>query len=201
VPALADEKLRLRKHILALREQLSHSVRAAQSATITDRLLQSSDYQQANMVLGYMSFGAEFDSTTWVRQVLADGKRLLLPKVNKHTSQLDLYRVQNPETQLASGAWGILEPAPERCERLDELNKVEFALLPGVAFTRQGARLGYGGGFYDKLLARMAHRPPLVAAAFGLQLVEHVPQEATDVKVDCIVTEQETIACGQHTFK
>jgi len=86
----------------------------------------------------------------------------------------------------------------ERCERLETLNEVEFALLPGVAFTRGGARLGYGGGFYDKLLAGSdagRERPVLVAAAFALQIVEQLPQEATDIKVERIVTEQETIAC------
>ncbi|OGS98115.1 MAG: hypothetical protein A3K04_04150 [Gallionellales bacterium RBG_16_56_9] len=85
-----------------------------------------------------------------------------------------------------------------------------------MAFTRDGARLGYGGGFYDKLLmkqlairlgeqttlakplvmARMTQQPALVAAAFALQIVERIPQEATDVKVEWIITEQETINCS-----
>ncbi|MHB1238319.1 MAG: 5-formyltetrahydrofolate cyclo-ligase, partial [Gallionella sp.] len=89
----------------------------------------------------------------------------------------------------------------ERCERLDSLNEVEFALLPGVAFTRDGARLGYGGGFYDKLLAHQGsetgiHKPALVAAAFALQIVGQIPQEATDVKVEWIITEAETLHCA-----
>jgi 5-formyltetrahydrofolate cyclo-ligase len=86
----------------------------------------------------------------------------------------------------------------ERCERINSLNEVEFALLPGVAFTRSGARLGYGGGFYDKLLAGRGcePRPTLVAAAFALQIVERIPLETTDVKVEWIITEQETIACS-----
>jgi 5-formyltetrahydrofolate cyclo-ligase len=148
------------------------------------------------VVLGYMSFGAEFDSSAWVKQVLADGKRLVLPKVNQQARQLELYRVDDLASQLTAGLWGIPEPIIERCERFDELNKVEFTLLPGVAFTRSGARLGYGGGFYDKLLARMASRPYLVAAAFGLQVVESIPQEVTDMKVEWIVTEQEMIDCS-----
>ena len=96
--------------------------------------------------------------------------------------------------------WGIREPIVERCERLATLNEVEFALLPGVAFARNGARLGYGGGYYDKLLGRHmrngAHPPVLAAAAFALQIVEQIPQEKTDVKVEWIITEQETIACS-----
>ena len=73
---------------------------------------------------------------------------------------------------------------------------MDFILLPGVAFTREGARLGYGGGFYDKLLAQMPHRPALVAGAFALQVVHEIPQEKTDRKVEWLVTEDETIRCN-----
>lgn len=186
----------IRKTIMAQREQLSAIARAEYSAAITERLLQLPEYRQAAAVLGYMNFGAEFASELWVEQVLAEGKRLALPKVNHHTDQLDLYWVDDLENQLAEGLWGIREPVVERCERLRSLNGVEFALLPGVAFARDGARLGYGRGFYDKLLANMTQRPVLAAAAFALQVVEFIPQEATDVKVEWIVTEQETIACS-----
>ncbi|HUV99276.1 MAG TPA: 5-formyltetrahydrofolate cyclo-ligase [Gallionella sp.] len=188
----------IRKYMLALREQLPAAMRASHSAAITERLLQLNEYRQADTVLGYMNFGAEFASEFWVRQVLAEGKKLALPRVNHHTNQLDLYLVDDPGDQLAAGLWGIREPIVERCEQLVRLNEVEFALLPGVAFTRDGARLGYGRGFYDKLLARMPIRPALAAAAFELQIVEQIPQEPTDVKVEWIITERETIACSKN---
>jgi 5-formyltetrahydrofolate cyclo-ligase len=189
-------KQSIRKTIIAQREQLPPTTRAAHSATITERLLQLPEYRQADAVLGYMNFGAEFASELWIQQVLAEGKKLALPRVNRHTNQLDLYWVDDLENQLESGLWGIREPVVARCERLTSLNEVEFALLPGVAFTRNGARLGYGGGYYDKLFARMTNQPTLAAAAFALQIVEQIPQEATDVKVEWIITEQETIACS-----
>jgi 5-formyltetrahydrofolate cyclo-ligase len=189
-------KLGIRKKLLALREQLSPDIRAAWSEAISAHIVKLEIYRQASTILGYMNFGAEFASELWIQQVLADGKKLALPRVNRHTNQLELYWVDDLENQLAAGLWGIREPIVERCERLVTLNEVEFALLPGVAFTRDGARLGYGGGFYDKMLARMTHRPALAAAAFALQIVEQIPQEVTDVKVGWIITEQETIACS-----
>jgi 5-formyltetrahydrofolate cyclo-ligase len=198
---LQTTKQQIREQIIAARNQLPESSRQSHSAQISQRLLQLPAYQQAKVVLAYMNFGTEFDSANWAQRVLDDNKLLLLPKVNQLSGQLDLYWVFDLQSQLAGGAWGILEPSPEHCERLNTLNRVEFALLPGVAFTREGARLGYGGGYYDKLLAQMSRRPPLIAAGFGIQLVEHLPQEATDVKVDWIVTEQEIIACGQHIIK
>lgn len=194
-------KASVRKTIYSLREQLPAATRASFSAAITERLLQLPEYRQADVVLGYMNLGAEFASELWVRRVLADGKRLALPKVNHHTDHLDLYWVDDLESQLAPGLWGIREPVVERCERLTALNEVEFALLPGVAFARDGARLGYGGGYYDRLLANLNHagearRPVLVAAAFALQIVELLPQEVTDIKVEWLVTEQGTIGCS-----
>ena len=191
-------KSSIRKSIQSLREQLPAAVRAAHNVAITERLLQLPQYRNANTVLGYMNFGAEFASELWIQQVLADGKKLALPRVNHHTNQLDLYWVDDPGNQLEAGLWKIREPVVERCERLATLNEVEFALLPGVAFTRNGARLGYGGGYYDKLLAHITHQPTLAAAAFELQIIEHIPQEATDVKVGWIITEQETIVCSEH---
>lgn len=194
--SLATQKQILRKNILAAREACPYADRVAADRAITARILAMPEYLNAMMVLGYMNFGSEFGSELWVARALADGKRLVLPRVNRHSNELDLYRVDDLESQLAPGLWGIAEPVPERCERLNQLNEVEFALLPGLAFTRQGARLGYGGGYYDKLLARSKPHPVLVAAAYGLQVVQDVPQEATDIRVAWVVTEQEIIKCS-----
>ena len=188
----------LRKSILSLRDQLPGDIKAAHDAAILARLLQLPEYSKAQTVLGYMNFGSEFASEHWAAQVLKDGKRLVLPRVNRHTNMLDLYCVDDLENQLASGLWGIREPVVERSKRLSAINEVEFALLPGIAFSKNGARLGYGGGFYDKLLAPAGMtRPVLAVAAYGLQVVEALPQEETDIEVEWIVTESEIIHCRQ----
>ncbi len=189
-------KQAIRQRIIADREQLSATLRAQFSSGIAQRILQMPVYQAARTVLGYMSFGAEFVSDSLMQQVLADGKQLLLPKVNLATNELDLYRVTDLQYDLAPGLWGIREPLAEQCVRVDTLEELDFVLLPGVAFGRDGARLGYGGGFYDKLLAHLTHRPALVAAAYTMQIVAGIPQEATDRKVEWLVTEIETIVCA-----
>lgn len=192
-------KATLRKQTLSLREQLPAEIRADHNSAITKNISHLPEYQQAKTVLGYMNFGSEYASELWVSRVLADGKRLILPRVNRHTKRLDLYQIEDLDTQLEIGLWGIREPVIERCERLIDINEVEFVLLPGIAFSRDGARLGYGGGFYDKLLAPLKaknQRPALVAAGFTLQIVNQIPQEETDVKVRWIVTEKETVDCS-----
>lgn len=193
-------KQSIRQRIIADREQLTTAERACLSQAISARIANLNVYRTANAVLAYMSFGAEFSTEEWVQQALRDNKRVLLPKVNRATKELDVYCVTNLQHDLAPGQWNIREPLVERCARINSLTEVDFILLPGIAFGRDGARLGYGGGFYDKLLARIkvANQsccPALVAGAFALQLVEGIPQEATDQNVEWVVTENETIQC------
>ncbi len=193
-------KQAIRQRIIVDRAALPQEVRARLSGEITARLLCLDAYREAHTVLSYMSFGAEFEGNSWTRQVLADGKMLLLPKVNIDTRELKLYRVTDVDAQLAHGAYGIREPLLQDCAAA-RLEEADFILLPGVAFTRDGGRLGYGGGFYDKLLAQLqdvnqTSRPSLVAAAFAMQVVPNVPLETTDVKVEWLVTEHETIRCA-----
>jgi len=194
-------KQNLRQRILSERGQLSDSLRSRLSVEIAKRIFQMPEYRTARTVLGYMNFGAEFESEIWIRQALKDGKQLLLPKVNRATKELDVYRVTELQDDLAPGPWNIREPVPDRCAKVQALNEVDFILIPGVAFKRDGARLGYGGGYYDRLLARLdekseiAHSVALVAGAYSMQLVEAIPQDATDRKVQWLVTETETINC------
>ena len=193
-------KQSIRQRIIADREQLTTAERACLSQAISERIANLNVYRTANTVLAYMSVGTEFSTEEWVRQALRDNKRVLLPKVNRATKELDVYRVINLEHDLAPGLWNVREPLVERCARINSLTEVDFILLPGIALGRDGARLGYGGGFYDKLLARIkvANQsccPALVAGAFALQLVEGIPQEATDQNVEWVVTENETIQC------
>lgn len=191
----------LRQSIIAARQKMAADERAEYSRGITLRILNLPSYKESGTVLGYMSFGAEFSSAAWVQQALRDGKQVLLPRVNSTTKQLELFQVVNLQQDVAPGKWDIPEPLSARCRKVDDLERVDFILLPGVAFGRDGSRLGYGGGFYDKLLARIApdsgnRQPALVAATFSMQLVKEVPQEATDRKVAWLITEDEVIDCG-----
>ena len=134
-----------------------------------------------------MSFGSEFDTTAFAADALTAGKTLCLPRVDRATRTLALHCVTDLAADLVAGTWGIREPHPH-CAT-PELAQIDFVLLPGVAFTARCERLGYGGGFYDRLIPRLPSRPPLVAAAFAAQMCESIPLEATDQTVDVVITE------------
>ncbi len=146
-------------------------------------------YRRARTVLAYAGFGSELQTEDFLRRTLGLGKTLLLPRVNRETKSLDLYEVKNLERDLESGTWGIREPNLDICSPAD-IRAVDFVLVPGVAFDSRGGRLGYGAGFYDRLLANRPSQAWLVAGAFEIQMIEHVPMHEHDVPVDMVVTER-----------
>jgi 5-formyltetrahydrofolate cyclo-ligase len=188
-------KQALRQRIIGARDAVPAAERLHWSRPIVESVCALHSYRSAQTVLGYLNFGSELTAELWVQQALDDGKRVLLPRVNRASKHLELYQLRDLQQDVAPGLWGIREPIVEHCKRNDALGELDFILLPGVAFTREGARLGYGGGYFDKLLARIPHTPTLAAGAFELQVVVDIPQESTDHKVEWLVTENETIHC------
>jgi len=184
----AERKAAVREAVLRRRAALPEVERAALGARVLDTILRLSAYRRSMVVLAYASFGTELPTDHFLRRVLADGKKLLLPRVGREG--LDLHEVRDLDKGLAPGKWGIREPVPDRCP-LARPAEVGFALIPGVAFDGRGRRLGYGGGFYDRLLSgAISEGVPLVSGAFEVQMVDEVPVGPGDVPVDVVVTER-----------
>ncbi len=186
--ATKQAKAGLRQAILARRDAADASSRSRDSQTIMQKLCALPAYRAASIVAAYASFGSEPDTSEFLARVLADGKQLLLPRINRAQRILELRHVTDLGADLAPGVWGIREPV-ERCPILS-IGHVEFMLVPGIAFTKSGARLGYGGGFYDRLLVSLAPRAARIAGAFELQLVDQLPQGPRDQRVGQVVTER-----------
>lgn len=186
--SMLQEKAALRKATLARRDALDAAIRARNSQTITQRILALEAYAEAKVVAAYASFGSEYDTSAFLARILGDGKQLLLPRMDRASHTLKLHDVTELEKDLVAGVWGIREPAPSRPVR--SLATVDFLLVPGVAFTTAGARLGYGGGYYDRLMASLDARAPRVAAAFDLQVVNSIPESPHDQRVQAVITER-----------
>ena len=191
-PHPAAAKALLRRDILARRAALDPDTRARLSIAALTRVADLAPYRQARAVLGFASFGNEVETRAFLHQVLASGRALALPRVDREARRLVLHRVASLDTELRPGPWGIPEPDPARC-RLAAPTEMDFVLVPGVAFDPDGGRLGYGAGYYDRLLAAWPPPlPPLVAAALEIQIVPVVPVLAGDHRVDLVVTESQT---------
>ncbi|MBX9629200.1 MAG: 5-formyltetrahydrofolate cyclo-ligase [Burkholderiales bacterium] len=192
-PSVALAKAELRARVLAARDALPAPIRAAASATITGRVVRLEGFSTVRSVLAYSSFGSEFDTGAFNAHVIGSGRQLVLPRVDRTARRLRLYAVDDLERDLLAGTWGIREPDPESCREVT-IDDVDFVLVPGVAFDAHGRRLGYGGGFYDRLLALTPAELPRVVAAFSVQVVDDVPTEAHDCAMTTLVTERETTA-------
>ncbi len=179
----------LRKTVLGRRDAMDAGMRTVLSRAIVRDIVDLAAYRRSDAVMAYSSFGSELHTDEFVRHTLDRGKTLILPRVNRQKGSLDVHEVRDPANDLEAGTWGIREPNPDRCARVDP-DVIDFVLVPGLAFDARGRRLGYGGGFYDKLLADgLSGRPWLVAGAFETQMVEEVPVDEHDVPMDVVVTE------------
>ena len=183
-------KSAMRRELLASRDALFCAGSAEFAAAITARLRSLTEYRRAKTVLATLSFGTEWDTRAFAEGVLADGKRLLLPRVVREPRSLALHAVADLGADLLPGVWGIEEPDPERCPTV-ALSEVDFALVPALSCDREGVRLGYGAGYFDRLLAGAGTRSFRVVALPEALVRERVPFEAHDVPVDALLTERQ----------
>jgi 5-formyltetrahydrofolate cyclo-ligase len=190
VTAAETRKAQLRSRLLAARSGLAGPVRAEASASICRQLLALPEVADARALIGYAAFGSEVSIDEVLVAALDRGAGVLLPWVEG--AELGIARVRDLEADLAPGWRGVREPRASG-RRPARPDRVEAALVPGVGFDRRGNRLGYGGGHFDRLLARLAPGTPVIGVAFAAQLLAELPTEAHDVPVDVVVTETETI--------
>jgi len=188
----AAVKAELRRAVLARRDAIPAERRAELSAAIFATVVALEAFQRARTVLAYCSFGSEPVTDPFLRAVLDRGKSLALPRVRRETRSLDVYRVSDPGRELRPGVWGIREPDPAACAPVP-LGALDLVVVPGVVFDVRGGRIGYGAGYYDRLLRGLAEDVALVAAAFEVQIVDEVPMEPHDRPIDRIVTERRVI--------
>ena len=198
-------KQQLRQRMKRLRAELGAELHVMKSRQICDRLWQFYTaghwkMRSSNPMVGaYMPHHAEVDLLPFIERCWQEGIRVAVPKVIPDTKRMRMHWIRSLE-ELESGKYGIREPMAHT-PIVDSVAELDLWLIPGLAFDYRLARLGYGGGYYDRLLGTFSQcegqRPKRVAAAFDLQIVDTVPVESHDVRLDAIVTESRLIvSCG-----
>jgi 5-formyltetrahydrofolate cyclo-ligase len=190
--SIRERKRHIRRSILAMRRGLSEAERLARSRRVWERVAALSCYQHARVVLGYMAFDHEVLTDGLIRQAIASGKQMVLPMVQTDRQGMVLYVIEDLERDVAPGYRGILEPQPQRIRAVAP-ETLDLALVPGVAFDLRGGRLGFGAGFYDRLLSRLPWDIPTVGLAFDFQVIPWLPSQPHDIMLDAIVTESRVI--------
>ena len=144
-------KAELRKQVLQEMKAISQEHKQFIDQALTERLLQHPFYQEAKVIATYLSFSHEFQTQGLVEQALKDGKKVLIPKTYPK-GRMD-FVVYNPQ-QLVKTSFGLLEPKGD-LEVVDP-SQIDLIHVPGLAFTTEGYRIGYGGGYYDRYLEHFA---------------------------------------------
>jgi 5-formyltetrahydrofolate cyclo-ligase len=189
--ALREAKRALRVRMIATRDALDPTYRATASRSICARVEALPSFAAARVVLVTLPFGSEWDTRPLARAALASGKTLVVPRVNGATRMLELHAIGDVTADVKPGYQGIPEPLPT-LPRIDAAT-IDWVLVPGVAFNPDGRRLGYGGGYYDRLMILLRPATPRVAGAFDAQIAERIPAASHDLSVDLIVTESRTL--------
>lgn len=173
--ARVDDKAALRHRMRMVRDAIGD--RCVRSVELWTRVASLPEYKSANTVMAFVGFNSEPDTHALFTLIAADGKRLLLPRVERR--ELAVCAADEP---MATSAFGVLEPTGPALP----LDMVDFVIVPGLAFTASGDRLGYGGGFYDRFLPRV--RAANTGVCFREQMVDELPMHEGDVRVQQVIT-------------
>lgn len=184
-------KKTLRKEMLEKRSKLSENRRDELSKIISKSLYQTKFYKQAKTIMTFLSFGSELDTRYIVEDSIALDKSVVIPITVPDTKELKVSRLLD-YSELEIGHYDILTPKEEFLRFIDP-NTIDLILVPGLIFAKDGYRVGYGGGYYDRFLAKIDPSIIKIGIAFDLQVQDKVPTDRYDIPVDYILTEKRFI--------
>jgi 5-formyltetrahydrofolate cyclo-ligase len=188
------EKDSIRKQIIEHRDSIDINTKGQWDESIFNSLVKSDWYKKANTIFAFVSFKSETDTHKIIKYAIQDGKTICVPRIKTKQKGIEIFKIDSFD-QLEKGYFGILEPL-ESCIAVDSKD-IDLILMPGVAFDRQGGRLGYGAGFYDRFLSNMSNSVNKIAVAYHFQVLDNIPMDEHDVRIDGIVTEEETIGIDE----
>ncbi len=173
-------KQELRQAIRAQKRAMTEEDILRRSEILAEKFARSDAYRAAKTIYGYLPYNQEVRTVPMLRRALEEGRRVAVPKVYGDDMK---FIYLDDLSQVAKGYAGIPEPVADGPVAQDE---TALVLMPGLAFDRAGHRIGYGGGFYDKFLAREPHHPT-VALCYDFQVMDRLETEEFDIPVDLVI--------------
>tara|TARA_B100000929_G_scaffold291158_1_gene288495 strand:+ start:1735 stop:2298 length:564 start_codon:yes stop_codon:yes gene_type:complete len=182
------EKVALRQMLLEKRDSTSFDLIQIHSEKIYSRLKKIKSFSNANSIGCYYSIGSEVQTISIIQELLNQEKHVSLPKVVDDTL---VFRTIKQFDKLEKGSFGILEPKDDWPEE----KSFDVILVPAIGLTKDGIRLGYGHGYYDKFLADKSVTK--IALTYNKQIVKSIPVSDHDIKMDWIISESESILISE----
>ncbi len=198
-------KKNIRDIILKKRKELSNAEAVICSKNILNNLISNEYFNQCKSILVYVSIPGEVQTTEIINFSYNEHKQIVVPIVqkknkmlllsilsNEHITDLNLNKSVNKIKMWERSNFGVLEPHQDTIKPIN-ISEIDLIIVPGLGFDKTGMRVGFGGGYYDRLLAKRHKHTKLIAVAFNFQIFKSLPYNKYDQKVDLIITENEII--------
>ena len=193
---MQEAKRELRKSMRMLLKGMNEEDKKKESEAACSSFMDGFLYSRSDVILLYMAMNTEINPYEIMKKALKDNKTVAVPKIKSGTELMDFYVLDGRISlarQFSVGSFGIIEPDENVCRRFSfeehPAGKITM-ILPGLAFTKDGKRLGHGKGFYDIYLSEVPKEADLILAGFcfDCQIVQDIPTESHDVLMDYVVT-------------
>lgn len=188
---IRPEKAALRNAAIEWRKSLSRSEKQRMDFKIQSKVMNLWKFREVSTVLLYCAKPVEIDTKLLIERASALGKTVAVPRCVPGTREMDFYVITSFD-DLEKGAFGVLEPIPERCRKLNDFTS-SVCIVPALVYDKQGFRLGYGKGYYDRFLS--GYKGNCIGLAYSDWVKESLPHGKFDRKVDIIVTEKDNYFC------
>jgi 5-formyltetrahydrofolate cyclo-ligase len=189
---LKDKKQDLRRQIEKKLDALDREAVRRKLEAIENQLFEFANFIEAEISMLYIKQPHEVDTSRIIRRCLENNKEVALPVFDPKNGGARLFKIQDLEADLRKSAGNTLEPNPQRCKPI-QMDSIDIAIIPGIAFDEKAGRLGSGSGRYDRIIPKLPVTARKVAVAFEDQITSTVPMESHDKFVDIIITEERVI--------
>mgnify|MGYP000031203725 FL=1 len=185
-------KIQIREEVATIISALSESDIAIKVKSIEDRLFEFANFLEAKITLLYVSGYNEVQTKNIIKRAYSYNKIVVLPAFDPKTFEMELMKVDKFSQELKPGPRGVPEPKADCC-KIVPIDRIDIAIIPGIAFDEKGGRIGTGRGYYDRLIPKLAITTRKVALTLEEQIIPQVPMESHDKHVDIIITDKRII--------
>ena len=189
---ISAAKIQIRDDIANTISTLSASEIDEKTKAIESRLFEFANFLESKIALLYVNGNLEVQTDSIIQKAYSYSKLVVLPAFDPESFKMKLMKVDAVKQELIPGPRGIVEPDASKCKEVP-MDRIDIAIIPGLAFDEKGGRIGSGTGYYDRLIPRLAITTRKVALTFEEQIVPQIPMESHDKHVDIIITDKRII--------
>jgi 5-formyltetrahydrofolate cyclo-ligase len=192
--SMKRDKFAIRQDMRRRRDAMSLDDVLNLSRAVEDRLFACKDLSACQNLMFFLSFGNEVRTDEMIMRSLTEGRQVYVPRLITRERRLEVCEITDMDQEFELGSYDIREPSRSNSKVVSP-SIIDAVIAPGLAFDRSGGRIGYGGGYFDWLFKQLPDEALRIGVTYGFQVVDSIPQDSWDERVQTIFTENDTINC------